>query len=271
MTGKLMQKKERDSERRKYEGYIGIFDSGVGGISVLKEMHRMLPSENFLYYGDSANAPYGDKPDERISELAENVTKHLMDSGVKAVVIACNTATSAAAAILRERYPAFPIIGIEPALKPAATAQTGKRLLVMATDATLRLDKFRLLESQLKDRAEFMELACPGLADLLEKGDPASPAVKAYLEELLHDYKGKVDGVVLGCTHYPFVKPQIRDVLGDVKFYDGAGGTARELKRQLENRGLLRPGEEGKIVFESSRDTKEELLLYQKYFQTEIA
>ncbi len=253
------------------KNYIGIFDSGVGGISVLKEMHRILPHENFLFYGDSANAPYGPRPSEEIRQLAENVAAHLVNQGVKAIVIACNTATSAAAASLRKRYENIPIIGIEPAIKPAANAKSGQRLLVMATEATLRLEKYRSLEKQLEKQAEFIDLACSGLVEFLEQGRQDSPEMHEYLQKLLGPYKDKVDGVILGCTHYPFVKKQIRKVLGDVEFFDGSNGTARELKRQLELHQLTNPSdEEGKIIFQSSKKAEEELELYRKFFSMEI-
>lgn len=250
---------------------IGVFDSGIGGISVLREMARVLPHENFLYYGDSANAPYGDKTDEEIIRLSKNIMQHFLDAGVKAVVIACNTATSAAAQILRREHPDMPIIGIEPALKPAVEDMRGGIYLVMATEATLRLEKFHTLEHRLEDAATFIPLACGGLADLVETGELHSAEMKAYLQRILAPYVGKVDGVVLGCTHYPFVRDEIAEVMGDIHFYDGAHGTSMELARRLRLAGIKNESPApGKVVFESSNNTERELALYRKFFTMTI-
>lgn len=249
--------------------YIGTFDSGIGGISVLREMVKELPHENFLYFGDSANAPYGDRPTQEIIDLTEAVVHHLLDENVKAIVIACNTSTSAAASVVRAEHPDIPILGIEPALKPAAREHAGKKLLVMATAATLRLKKFQKLEHSLEDQAQFIPLVCSGLAELVEKGEPDSPEMKAYLRRALSPYVGKVDGVILGCTHYPFVARQIEEVMGgDVPLFDGAAGTARELRRRLAQEDLLNDSQEpGKVVMQSSLNTKEEIDLYWKFLR----
>lgn len=247
--------------------YIGVFDSGVGGISVLKALIRELPYENFLYYGDSANAPYGEKSTEEIQQLSMTIADHFVEEGVKAIVIACNTATSAAASLIREKYQArMPVIGEEPALKPAAEADEDRdsKILVMATPATLRLEKFQKLKKRLEYEAEFIPVACVGLAARIEKGNFEAPDMKELLQKLIGPYKDKVDGIVLGCTHYPFVKKQIREVMGDVPLFDGGEGTARELRRELEERSLLRKEQvPGKVVFQSSLDTPEEMRLYQ--------
>ncbi|MGI6095672.1 MAG: glutamate racemase [Lachnospiraceae bacterium] len=254
-----------------YKDFIGVFDSGVGGISVLKELYKELPNENFLYYGDSKNTPYGDKTKKQILELSTGITEYFLEQEVKAIVIACNTATSAAAKTLREKYREIPILGIEPALKPAAMKYSGKRLLVLATAATLKLDKFQRLKSAMEDRDEIISLSCSGLAERIQEGNLEGPDLKRFLEELLAPYIGKVDGVVLGCTHYPFIKKQLQEILGEVELFDGANGTARELRRQLTLRGLLSTSEcPGEIVFQSSRDTKEELQLYEQFFHMEI-
>lgn len=250
-----------------FKDYIGVFDSGVGGISVLKALIRELPYENFLYYGDSANAPYGEKTTEEIQKLSMRIADHFVEEGVKAIVIACNTATSAAASLIREKYQGrMPVIGEEPALKPAAEADEDRdsKILVMATPATLRLEKFQKLKKRLEYEAEFIPVACVGLAARIEKGNFDAPDMRELLQRLIGPYKGKVDGIVLGCTHYPFVKKQIREVMGDVPLFDGGEGTARELRRELEERSLLRKEQlSGKVVFQSSLDTPEEMKLYQ--------
>lgn len=250
-----------------FNGYIGVFDSGVGGISVLKELVRELPHERFLFFGDSAHAPYGDKGADQIARLSRRIVGTMVDGGCKAIVIACNTATSAAADGLRALWPEVPIVGIEPALKPAAEAPENERILVMATAATLRLEKFHELARAWGSSSEIRTLACPGLADLIETGRLDSPAVHAYLEEKLAPYRGLVDAVVLGCTHYPFVKKQIRDILGPVPFFDGAPGTARQLHRKLEDGNLAAPAlQRGEIVFRSSIGGDAQQALYERLF-----
>lgn len=264
----------QDGHGMKYKDYIGVFDSGVGGISVLKALIKELPYENFLYFGDSANAPYGEKTTEEIQKLSMNIADHFVEEGVKAIVIACNTATSAAAPLIREKYQKkMPVIGEEPALKPAAEADEDhdSKILVMATPATLRLEKFRKLKKRLEYEAEFIPVACFGLAARIEKGNFDAPDMTALLENLIGPYKGKVDGVVLGCTHYPFVKKQIREVLGDVPLFDGGEGTARELRRELEARHLLKKEKTaGRVVLQSSLDTPEELELYRNLMQCPV-
>ena len=249
-------------------GFIGVFDSGVGGISVLKSLAAELPHERFCYFGDSANAPYGDRDAQDVLALSRNIVTRQLDEGAKAIVIACNTATSAAAAALRDEYPDLPIIGVEPALKPAVLAFPRGRILVMVTATTLALDKFHRLEERWASQAEVVPIACVGLVDLIEEGDLSSPEIHALVEHYVGRYRGTVDGVVLGCTHYPFVKQVIRDVLGDVALFDGGLGTARQLRTVLTARGLLADDDApGGVTFSSSKDTAEELALYQWFYQ----
>ena len=253
-----------------YKECIGVFDSGVGGISVLKELYKVLPNENFLYYGDSANTPYGDKTRQQIRARSMQVVEHLMAQGAKAIVIACNTATSAAARALRATYPDIPVLGIEPALKPAAMKYYGKRLLVLATAATLKLEKFQQLKSSMEERDEIITLPCSGLAERIEQGNLDAPDLTELLQRLVGEYRGKVDSVVLGCTHYPFVRRQIRSVLGDVPFFDGAEGTARRQQSLLTEADLLKPEDEpGSVTFETSLSKPGELDLYQWFFDQE--
>lgn len=255
-----------------YNGYVGVFDSGLGGISVLKELVRALPRENFVYFGDSAYAPYGEKTREQVLRRSRNIVNHLLDQGCKAIVIACNTATSAAAGPLRADYAHIPIIGVEPALKPATLTSGVKRILVMATPITLRLDKYKLLAERWGGDHEIFEVPCPGLASRIEKGNLDADDVHELVEGLVGDYRGRVDGVVLGCTHYPFVSRQIKDAVGDVPLFDGAEGTARQLHRQLAERGLLSKSKEpGSIEFISSKDGPEELALYRSFFDMPLS
>ena len=254
-----------------YSGYVGVFDSGVGGISVLKKLVRTLPHEDFVFFGDSAYAPYGEKTRDQVLERSRAIVDSLLDKGAKAIVIACNTATSVAAATLREEYAEVPIIGVEPALKPATLDAANKRILVMATPVTLRLDKYQQLAERWGAGHEVIDAPCPGLAARIERGDLDNPDVVRLLEQLIGGYRGEVDAVVLGCTHYPFVANHIRTVLGDVDLYDGAEGTARQLERKLAERGLLTTSDNvGRVAFESSVDTPAELDLYRFLFDHPI-
>ncbi|MBR3182124.1 MAG: glutamate racemase [Eggerthellaceae bacterium] len=252
----------------RYSGYIGVFDSGVGGISVLRELVATLPNEDFVYFGDSVNAPYGEKSREQVVRLSRSIVDRLLDEGVKAIVIACNTATSAAATELRADYAHVPIIGVEPALKPATLASGIKRILVMATPITLRLDKYQQLAEKWGSGHEVISAPCPGLAARIEQGNLDSPDVSELIAQFIGDYAGNVDGVVLGCTHYAFVAPQIRAVIGDVPLFDGAHGTALQLQRKLAERGLMtKSGDPGIVEFVSSKPGEAEIQLYRQFFE----
>ncbi len=253
----------------RYNGYVGVFDSGVGGISVLRQLAATLPAENFVYFGDSANAPYGEKTRDQVARMSRDIVDRLLDEGAKAIVIACNTATSVAAASLRADYAHVPIIGVEPALKPATEQPGVKRILVMATPITLRLDKYQLLAEKWGSGHEVIDAPCPGLAARIEKGDLESPDIYELLEDLVGSYAGAVDAVVLGCTHYPFIARQIREVVGDVPLFDGAYGTALQLQRKLAERGLTtKSSGRGTVEFLSSKPGKDEIELYRSFFES---
>ncbi len=230
---------------------IAVIDSGVGGISVLRELRKLLPHEDFLYFGDIKNAPYGRKSRDEVLTLTRNNLEALKAHGIKALVIACNTATSAAARILREENPALPIIGIEPAVKPASHLSDHPRVLVMATTLTLKEEKFKSLVSRFSEEGEFIPLPCPGLVELIEKGDTESPEILTYLEAIFAPYQNqKIDGIVLGCTHYPHVKKAIsRFFPPTVAILDGGEGTARQTERRLAELDLLRTVGDGKVTF----------------------
>lgn len=229
---------------------IAVFDSGLGGISVLRALVQRLPGEDFLYFGDSANAPYGVRPVAEVRRLTQDVIGRLYDRGIKAAVIACNTATSAAIGPLRAAFPDIPVIGIEPALKPAAAQH--RHVLVLATPLTLREEKFAALMQRCAASAKILPLPCPELVEFVERGELDSPALTAYLARQLGPYAGHVDAVVLGCTHFPFARRAIRAVLGGVALYDGSDGTARETQRQLVRRGWIRGGTHGIVTLENS-------------------
>ena len=233
--------------------YIAVFDSGVGGISVLRHLLRHLPGERFLYFGDSANAPYGSRTTQEVRSLTLAAAEMLTtEYPVKALVIACNTATAAAVKNLRETYPELIVIGIEPALKVAADHYPGGRVGVMATEVTLREEKFDLLLHRFDENCTIAKIPAPGLVQLVEAGRADTPETEALLRELLTPYIGKLDAVVLGCTHYPFAAKAISRVLGEnVVLLDGGDGTARETKRRLEQAGLLENGE-GEVCITNS-------------------
>ena len=233
--------------------YIAVFDSGVGGISVLRHLRKQLPGERFLYYGDSANAPYGSRSTEDVRQLSLHVAEKLVAQGIKALVVACNTATSAAIETLRQKYPDLIVIGIEPALKPAVDRFPGGCIGVLATEVTLREEKFHRLMEHYSGTCQVLRLPAPGLVELVEAGKGNSQAAESLLRPILEPYKDRLDALVLGCTHYPFAASSIRRILGEkVLLLDGGEGTARETKRRLENADLLEQGS-GCILWQSSR------------------
>lgn len=234
--------------------YIGVFDSGLGGISVLRHLLRLMPGERYLYFGDSANAPYGCRSTREVRELTLAAAEKLMgEKPLKALVLACNTATAAAVKELRETYPDLIVIGIEPALKVAADHFPGGRVGVMATEVTLREEKFDSLLHRFDENCSVTKLPMPGLVELVEAGKAESPEMDELLRRLLADHMGKLDAVVLGCTHYPLAAKTISRVLGEqVVLLDGGEGTARETRRRLMSADLLENGA-GELVVENSR------------------
>lgn len=219
---------------------IALFDSGVGGISVLAEMIRLMPGESYIYFGDSVHAPYGSRPAEDVRALTEAHVAHLLQRGAKAVVIACNTATGVAIAGLRQKYPHIPIIGMEPAIKPAVLAHPGGRILVMATPVTLTSEKFRHLMALHTAEASIIPVPCKQLARMIEAGILEGAELEEYLHETLAPHLFRpADAVVLGCTHYPFIRSAIARAAGTDNIYDGGGGTARETRRRLSALGML--------------------------------
>ena len=231
----------RDVEKKSIKNApVAVFDSGIGGISVLKEIKKLLPHEDLLYFGDARNAPYGEKDNDALRALIFTHASTLL-SRAKALVLACNTATAVAAKELREAYPDVPIIGMEPAIKPALSTLPHPRILILATTTTLREEKLAALLGRYRGRAEFLPLAAPGLVELIEVGEGNTKKTQLYLNELLAPFKeNPPDAVVLGCTHFPLVKPAISAVFSDtVPLFDGAKGTAREVGRRLLRANLL--------------------------------
>ena len=239
--------------------YIAVFDSGVGGISVLRHLRRLMPGERYLYFGDSANAPYGTKTKAQVKELTFAAAEKLKSKGIKALVVACNTATSAAINDLRAACPDLIVIGIEPALKLAVDKFPGGRIGVMATPMTLKEEKFARLMHRFQQECQVHKIPAPGLVELIESGKADSAETETLLQTLFAPYQGQLDALVLGCTHYPFAAKAISRVLGDtVTLLDGGDGTARETKRRLKEAGLLEEGD-GELIITNSAH-KEDLL-----------
>ena len=250
------------------EENIGIFDSGIGGVTVLREIIKVLPNENYIYYSDSKNNPYGDKTKEEIIERCKEIFRFLLERKCKAVVIACNTASAVASGYLREKHKNIPIIAIEPAYKMVHDYSYDKETLVMATKGTIESEKFNLLYHKY-DNHKTTLLECVGLADVIEEGNEEK--IKNYLEENIGEYKGKVENVVLGCTHYPLVQKEIGQVLGgNIRFFNGASRLAVHLKDVLEEKNLIsEKQEQGKIEFIDSLAKKEKEERFYKFLEEE--
>ena len=240
------------------EDYIAVFDSGVGGISVLRQLRKVMPGEKYVYFGDSANAPYGTRPTQQVRDLTLAAAEKLMAAyPVKALVVACNTATAAGIENLREKYPDLIVIGIEPALKLAADRHPAGTIGVMATQVTLREEKFDHLMHRFDADCLVEKIPAPGLVELIESGRGDSEEAMDFLHNLLDAYVGKLDALVLGCTHYPFVKRNIAAILGpNVESLHGGRGTARETHRRLELADLLNQGEGSVEIINSAENQK---------------
>ena len=232
---------------------IGVFDSGIGGVTVMRELIKILPNEDYIYYSDTINNPYGDKSNDEIISISDKVVNSLIERGCKIIVIACNTASAISKDYLRNKY-SVPIIAIEPAYK---SVPDNEKTLVMATKATINSDKFKKLFNTY-DNHNTILLSCSGLADLIEEGN--RDKIIDYLKNKIGTYTD-VKNVVLGCTHYPLIKDEITEVLGDVTFYDGSLGVAKHTKEVLEEKNLLSYNT-GKIIFIDSGNNKEKERLF---------
>jgi len=214
---------------------IGVFDSGVGGLSILDEALRQLPQHNFIYLADSANVPYGEKSSDWIAERSLTLCNYLASNGCDAIVVACNTATAEAIKQIRETLP-IPIIGVEPGIKPAAMQSQNNIVGVLATEATLKSDKFNSLLNTLPSDCQFIKQAGAGLVPLIESGNADSEETLELLAKHLEPIQDAgADTLVLGCTHYPFLRKSIRKLLGEsITLIDTSDAVVRQLKRQLE-------------------------------------
>ena len=217
---------------------IGVFDSGIGGLTVLEEMKKVLPNEDFLFYADSKNNPYGEKDDDVLYEITSNIVDYLIGRGCKIIVIACNTATTRCIKYLRGKYPQIIFVGTEPAIKVACDRDF-KNILVMATPATINSERTNILVNDNKKDFENIYLVpCEGLANAIELEDKVRQ--DAIISNIYKEYKDKnIDAIVLGCTHYPHIKDLISNYFDDAVLLDGGYGVAKEVKRQLELQNLL--------------------------------
>ena len=235
---------------------VGVFDSGIGGLTVLEEIQQLLPHESLLYVADCGHIPYGEKTPAFILERSRSVAEFFRERGAKAFVIACNTATVAAVADLRQDYPDWPLVGMEPAVKPAAAATRSGVVGVLATTGTLQSAKFAALLDRFATDVRVITQPCPGLVELIEAGDLNSPALhsllQGYIEPLL---SAGCDTIILGCTHYPFLKPLLAQMLPpSIILIDTGAAVARQLKRLLGERDLLAAGEPEATQFWTSGD-----------------
>jgi glutamate racemase len=236
-------------------GSIGIFDSGVGGLSVMREMAKELPQEDVVCFADSVHCPYGRRSHDEIQRLARGIVTFLLSQGAKVIVVACNTGSAAALHHLRETF-SVPIVGMEPAVKPAAERTDSKVVGVMATEATFQGTLFASLVERFASDVEVLTQTCPGLVEQVETGRIEEAATMEMLRRYVQPVvDAGVDSLVLGCTHYPFLKPLIREIVGeDVETVDPSAAVARQTRRVLARDGLVGEGECGRHVFYTTGD-----------------
>ncbi|MCL2496669.1 MAG: glutamate racemase [Clostridiales bacterium] len=239
--------------------YIACFDSGIGGLTTLDAARRELPREDFIYYADTAHAPYGGRPKEEVLALTQACIDRLRPLGLKALLLACNAATSAAAAQLRNELD-IPVLGLEPAVKPALAAISGA-VIVLGTELTVREEKFHNLLNALPGRERVRSLACPGLVELIEQ-DIGHAAIKQYLRGLLNPYEAEMTALVLGCTHYILLRPILQSLWPQLPVFDGNAGVSRHLHHVLAQQGQLNQAGRGEILWMCSTPGEEEQQLF---------
>lgn len=235
---------------------IGIFDSGLGGLSIFKQITKILPNESTIYLADSLNSPYGEKSKEEIINLSIKNTELLLELGCKVIVVACNTATTNAISVLREKYE-VPFIGIEPATKPAALRTKSGKIGVLATKGTLKSELFLSTSNQFRDGLEIIETEGEHIVRLIEKGqlEETKPLLEKYLLPMIRE---GVDNIVLGCTHYPFLIPIIKQIISDkITIIDSGEAVAKQTKKVLEDENLLNiDGNETSHIFYTNNDVQ---------------
>jgi glutamate racemase len=234
---------------------VGVFDSGVGGISVLRAIRKQLPFESIIYLGDQEHVPYGSRPLEEVMKFSEAITRFLMDEGAKLIVVACNTASAAALHSLRETFPGISFVGMEPAVKPAVENTRSGVVGVLATPATFQGVLYASVVERFAGEVTLLQNTCPGLVQQIEHGELESERTRVILESALHPMLDQgIDTVVLGCTHYPFVIPIIQEIVGpDIRVIDPAPAIARQVARLLDSEGIQAPSPDyGALTFYSS-------------------
>lgn len=238
-------------QNKKKQQAVGVIDSGVGGLSVLKHLQSLLPQEHYIYAADSLYAPYGSRSSEAILARCQSVTTFLLEHDIKALVVACNTATVAAIQVLRKQYD-LPIIGMEPAVKPAAAATKNGRIGILATTGTLKSAQFAALLDTYGQHVQVFTQACEGLVECVERGELISESTLDLLRRYCAPLQqAEIDTIVLGCTHYPFLKPAIEQIVGKhITLIDTGAAVAKQLARRLSEAGLLRDASHDRTVID---------------------
>ncbi len=239
---------------------IGIFDSGVGGLSVLRAVRAQMPEESVIYFGDHGHIPYGPRPMEQIRDFSESITRFLLEYGAKIIVVACNTASAAALKYLRDQFPDVPFVGMEPAVKPAAEQTHTGKVGVLATPATFQGALYASVVERFANGVVLYQDTCPGLVQEIERGDLGGDRTQEILEAALRPMLVQgIDTVVLGCTHYPFVIPLVQQIVGEnVRVIDPAPAVAKQIRRVLEANGIKNDtGTQRDVKFYTSGETEE--------------
>ncbi len=247
------------SSNRVWDAPVGVFDSGVGGLSVLRAIRRQMPQESIIYFGDQAHVPYGPRPLQQVREFSVAITRFLLSRNAKIIVVACNSASAAALKHLRKTFPQVPFVGMEPAVKPAAEQTSSGVVGVLATPATFQGELYASVVERFGKDVVFLQSTCPGLVQRIEEGDLNGPEPRAILKEALHPLlAGRIDTIVLACTHYPFVIPLIEEIAGtSVRVIDPAPAIARQTQRLLEGLAIVRPnGRPGNVEYLTSGDSE---------------
>ncbi|HHT87142.1 MAG TPA: glutamate racemase [Clostridiales bacterium] len=248
---------------------VGVFDSGLGGASVLREALRILPTEHYIYFGDNKNAPYGDKSEQEILELSLKSADFLLSFGIKVMLFACNTATGTAIKQVREKL-SIPVISIEPAIKPACEAVGDGTILMLATKATTQMERYHKLKARMPQSCRIIDIPCPGFVERIEQGVFGIGEYDDLFDKHLGEFKGeRVDAIVLGCTHYIFIKEVLaeyaqRNFLGECRFFDGNLGTVRQLARVLKSKDMLNNQQKPTVDFYTSGDEARLKPLFEK-------
>lgn len=252
---------------------IGIFDSGVGGLSVLREIHSLMPNEHIIYFGDQGHVPYGPRSMEQIQNFSEGITNFLLKHNAKIIVVACNTASAAALKYLREKFPDVQFVGMEPAVKPAAEKTQTKKVGVLATPATFQGALYASVVERFASDVEIFQNTCSGLVNQIEAGELDTEKTKKILDDaLLPMLEKNIDTIVLGCTHYPFVIPLIQKIVGEnVRVIDPAPAVAKQVERLLNANGLRSSSNENaEVVFFTSGDVNSTESVVSKLISGEV-